>query len=370
MTDSFRPSSITGCENFIADPPPRLPLFNCRSAIEGAKPLEKRQMILSTKQLSDDPRRAIALQLSAGTKNGNTVWLNSPPNLYLVEKQANAYLQLMARPYGSGFHACVRSLIAQHSGELLTGLGREIDLVDLGPGYPDKSFPLLAYMQRQNIAGCYMPVDISQKFLDVSAAACRPFGFPVVPHHMLFEELPEQLRKNRSPANRLIMMGITFMNYEPMRILPLLGDLGAAGNAVVLAGELYQPGKIGAMLEPYETHEAEAFNLLPLELAGLSQRSLRYFVRFQRSRIEMGFTLVSPIETTEFTIHTGCEIVTSLSYRYRPDELLSVLKPHFPRLELFCDDARTCAVVRASTPANFFSHRCTCRPVIPHLRAE
>src|SRR5581483_8533641 len=217
------------------------------------------------------------LQLKAGASSGDAIWLGNPSNLYLVEKQANAYLKLMARPYGDGFHARIRSLIARHSGDLLTGLGRIIDLVDLGPGYPDKTFPLLTYMQLHHMDGRYMPVDISQRFLDVSVAACRPFGFPIVPHHLLFEELPAELRKARTRGNRLILMGVTFMNYKPERILPLLGDMANTGDSVVLAGELYQPHKIDAMLAPYQTEQAKAFNLLPLEVAGISQSSLRYF---------------------------------------------------------------------------------------------
>jgi hypothetical protein len=312
-------------------------------------------MTLTTKQLSDNPQGALALQLRCAPSDGHTLWLHRPANLYLIEKQADMYLKLMSQPYGDGFHAKIRSLIATHREDLLAGFGQRLDLIDLGPGYPDKSFPLLWYMQQQKMTGRYMPVDISRRFLDVAVTACRPFGFTIVPHHSLFEELPEQLPKNSDAAQRLVMMGVTFMNYAPEEMVPLLRRMVRPGDSAVIAGELYNEESTVSMIAPYETAEAKHFNFLPLELLGIPESSLQYFVRLARSRIEMGFTVLHPIQIAGLQIQHDQEIVTSLSYRYGYEELLSILSTHFSRVQAFCDKEQTCIVVKASVDTELAS---------------
>jgi Histidine-specific methyltransferase, SAM-dependent len=321
-------------------------------------------MILTTEALSGDPQGALTRQLGTAANHGQTIWLDIPSNLYLIEKQADAYLDLMARSYGDGFHARIRNLIARHSEDLLAGLHPRIDLIDLGPGYPDKSFPLLECMRRRNTAGRYLPIDISRRFLDVAAAACRPFGFPIEPHHTLLEELPEELRRLPTCARRLVMMGVTFMNYAPGQVLLLLSRMLRRGDAAIIAGELHSGDCVAALTGPYESEPAKAFNFFPLELAGVPQDHLSYFVRFIRGRIEMGFTILRPVRIGETSIAAGREIVTSISYRYRYQDLLSTLNRRFSIVQPFCDEQGRCAVIRiSSSEQESFSPSLPLRPL-------
>ena len=67
---------------------------------------------------------------------------------YLLDRQAEVYLDLMrCSSYGRVFHATIRKLIDQRSGSIISGLRAPLDLIDLGPGYPGKTFPILQHMR-------------------------------------------------------------------------------------------------------------------------------------------------------------------------------------------------------------------------------
>jgi len=303
-------------------------------------------MNLTSAELSGNPRQALARQIGAAAAR-STVWLDSPFNLYLVDRQAEMYLNLMrSASYGKGFHATIRRLIEENCDALLSGLPGAVDLVDLGPGFPDKTFALLRGMRMQAREGRYIPVDISRRFLQLAADACRGFGFPVDAKHLLFEELPGRLAGDESAAARLVVMGVTFMNYTPERGCALLASLLRPGDAGIISVELLRDEALESTMNPYRTEQARAFNSLPLEIAGIPSEVLDYFVEFERNRIEMGFRIGAPVEVAGVRLHSGQRIVTSFSYRLRLDQLEQELRAVFSRADVYCDPAKTCAVVR------------------------
>jgi hypothetical protein len=305
-------------------------------------------MVLTPAIAEGSTGSCLSAQIAASAPVEKTIWLDNPANLYRDDLQADAYLSLMNfAPYGNGFHATVRSLIERHASDLLAGLGESIEFIDLGPGYPDKSFPILRQMQRSGTEGRYRPVDISRRFLDLAADACRGYGFPVSPTHMLFEDLPELLHSSPSRAARLIMMGVTFLNYESNAGTALLARMLCSRDAAVIAGELLDPGAPPeSLIAPYASEKAKLFNLLPLRLAGVACEHLQYFVRFRNRRIEMGFHVTAPVPFRDTCLFPGQELVTAFSYRYTYHQLEAVLRSRFPHVELFCDDRGSCVVAR------------------------
>jgi uncharacterized SAM-dependent methyltransferase len=306
-------------------------------------------MTVNSKEVSADPRHALEMQFSFAGQRSSTVWLDNPFNLYLIDRQAEVYLGLMQSPsYGEGFHATIRKLIEQNSAPIVSSLAAPLDVVDLGPGYPDKTFPLLDRMRAEHLAGCYVPVDINRRFLRLAADACRPFGFPIEPRHLLFEELPKSLSRTSASSGRLLLMGVTFMNYAPGRACHLLSKLIQRGDAAVIAVELLRDGAIESMMGPYRSDQAEAFNFLPLEIVGIPRGSVEYFVRFERCRIEMGFAVQRWVDTGRVHLRPGQQIVTSFSYRYHIQDLRALLEHHFFRVEIYSDLEGSCAVARVS----------------------
>ena len=304
-------------------------------------------MTLTSERVSSDPRRELERQISTAVPGNCTVWLDNPFNLYLIERQAEAYLSLMrSSVYGDGFHSTVRNLMERNSESIISRLAPPVNVIDLGPGYPDKTFPLLERMRAQRLAGRYTPVDINDRFLKLAADACRPFGFPVEPCHLLFEELPMRLSRMSDSSARLVLMGVTFMNYDPRRACRLLSRLIQPGGAAVIAVELLRDDSLESVMRPYRSSQARAFNFLPLEIVGVDAGSVDYFVRFERGRIEMGFEILSPVSVGKVRLQPGRRIVTSFSCRYRMRDLQALLKCHFPRVEIYSDESESCAVAR------------------------
>ena len=304
-------------------------------------------MTLTSKEVSKDPRRALEQQVLSAGRGNCTLWLDSPFNLYLIDRQADVYLGLMQlSSYGEGFHATIRKVIERHSDSIISKLAAPLNVIDLGPGYPDKTFPLLERMRTEHLSGCYIPVDISRRFLKLAANACRPFGFPVEPCHSLFEELPGRFSTESAPSGRLVLMGVTFMNYAPERACRLLSRLIRPGDAAVVAVELLRDGGLESVMQPYRTEQAKTFNFLPLEIVGVNPDSVSYFVRFERSRIEMGFETRRPVSIGKVHLRTGQRIVTSFSYRYRIQDLRALLEYHFSHVEVYSDAEESCAVAR------------------------
>jgi len=312
------------------------------------------QMQLTSEAFSSRPEQALLAQfqrVSSEARNG-TVWFHQPHNLYLSDRQAETYLDLMRAPgYGGSFHEVLRGLIRRNRKHILAGLKDPIDLFDLGPGYPDKTFPLLDALRGAGRSCRYIPVDISRRFLRVVGDACRPFGFPIEPQNCLFEELPGII--NRSAAtnrgSRLVILGVTFMNYPPHAILDLMSQLLRPGDALLLAVELFQVGRVNEMMRPYQSPAAERFNFLVLDSLGVDPAAVEYRVRFRRSRIEMGFRFLRPVRLQGIEVPHGREVVTSVSYRHTHESFLELLQANFESVRIFEDLDRGCSVARVSS---------------------
>jgi hypothetical protein len=205
-------------------------------------------------------------------------------------------------------------------------------------------------MRGDHLDGRSTPVDVSHRFLKLAADACRPFGFCVEPCHSLFEELPKRLAGMHACSGRLLLMGVTFMNYAPERVCRLLSSLIRPGDAAVIAVELLRDGFLQSVMQPYRSEQAEAFNFLPLEILGVQASSVEYFVRFERNRIEMGFEALGKVNIGAVQLEPGSRLVTSFSYRYRIQELRALLEYHSPRRNVlgFRTELRGCTHIPQS----------------------
>jgi hypothetical protein len=306
-------------------------------------------MTFRSEDIAHNPREILEAQISMANRGESVIWLDRPFNLYLLERQADSYLGLMrSAVYGEGFHATIRTLIEENSAALLAGLRPPLDLIDLGPGYPDKTLPLLSRMCREGIRGRYVPVDISCRFLNLAAETCCGFGLSVQPLHLLFEELPARL--GAIGPSRLIIFGVTFMNYEPDIACRLLSQLMRPGDIALIAVELLRQGCLESAMAPYRSEEARAFNFIPLDILGIPAASVEYFVQFERGRIEMGFELTRSVRTQACRLDAGRRIMTSFSCRSTMTELQTLIAFWFSTVEIHCDAERSCAVIRLGEP--------------------
>lgn len=275
------------------------------------------------------------------TKKNMTIWLDQPQNLYLTGKQANTYLDLMRdKEYSKNFHNPLRDLLSRKKELLLENLIEPICIIDMGPGYPDKTLPLFAYLKKKKLKCCYMPVDISPKFLSVATQALQPYGFPIKPQNCLFEELPSRLSHSSFSNDRgcrLIILGLTFMNYRPLQIAKLLSKIARPRDVILLATEHVESDREEKIVSPYRTQKAEKFGFMPLEMLDVNRNKVRYFATFSRGRIEMGFKILEPIQLHGLVLYPETKVVTAISYRYTYKQFRAFLRKHFQVLNIFSD---------------------------------
>lgn len=303
------------------------------------------------------PRAALAAQIAEQTDSRRahqgTIHLDRPFNLYLSQKQAKAYLRLMGTDeYRHPLHDPVRTLFEKHAATLLPGKGK-IDLLDLGPGYPDKSLALLKHLRRRGDDCLYVPVDINKHFLDVASAAVVNYVSAIKPVLCLFEDLPALLRNGqilRKGAKRVVNLGLTFMNYRPREILPLLAKISGSRGRVIVATQLLQTD-FKQLVRPYLTVEARKFAFLPLELSGIPERLTRYDVSFADSRVELSFRMLASFHVKDaIRLESGTRIVTAISYRYTPSRFRSCLREFFSQATTLNSENKEVTVGLARQP--------------------
>lgn len=80
--------------------------------------------------------------------SANTYELTEPHLLYLSGDQSQAYLNAMDDDAYSGtFHNATVEIIKNNLARFFPEDWQELSLIDLGPGYPDKSIPIADYFQ-------------------------------------------------------------------------------------------------------------------------------------------------------------------------------------------------------------------------------
>jgi Histidine-specific methyltransferase, SAM-dependent len=113
-------------------------------------------------------------------------------------------------------------------------LPNNFEYIDLGPGTEHKEQFLFDELKKQGKTFTYVPVDISDHFLDIAESHASKQGIPVRRMKASFEELPELLVKPDTP--RFVSIGLTFSNYVPQDILNLLVNIaGENGYAFINA---------------------------------------------------------------------------------------------------------------------------------------
>lgn len=267
-----------------------------------------------------------------------TLYLDQPSNLYLADSQVNAYLQLMGNAaYSAAFHNPTRDLITKNVSRIVKGLQTPVHIIDLGPGYPDKTFPLL---ENLDTAHCiYIPVDIGKRFLKVAVNAVKKFHIKSLPQHSLFEDMPKLLATksfNDDSVRRLVVLGLTFMNYRPTVIVGLLRKMMRPGDVLVVAAEIRKQSNAALLIKPYQTKEAELLNWLSLKMVGAPVKNLKYFARFRYGRVEMAFKVVAPFSLRGCGhLRTGDVLVTAISYRLKLADFKKALRKQFKSVQIF-----------------------------------
>ena len=267
------------------------------------------------------------------------ILMNKPFNLSLTDDQADTYIKTIEDEiFKKQIYYPFKKLLKKQTENILAKIEGDLDFIDLGPGYPDKTLPLLQYLSLHCNSLRYMPVDISKHFLDITIEFMKKYSYETIPLNCLFEELPQIMLSHkifREKRVRLFNIGFTFNNYPSRKIFSLFKKYLANNSVGLIATETINDD-ITKALEPYKTKKAEVFNFMILQNIGFEQSSFKYFVNYKNSCIEMGFDVKKDIEISKsLSLKRNDKIITSISYRYPKEYFIKLVNRHFPKSDFF-----------------------------------
>ena len=300
---------------------------------------------MAAKNDMENAKCIILEQLKTAIESGvkdNSIWIDKSSNLYLIEEQADAYLGVMENAsYTMSFHNPLLDVIKENCANILLDINDNIDFIDLGPGYPDKTFPFLQYCNDNQIACKYIPVDINKKFLDISCEAVTKYNLSLAPLNCTFNEVPKFLNTHNCNSfnnQRIIQIGLTFMNIRPHEILNLLLEIAKEKDVIMVATELINNENYQSIVDSYLNKNVEELNMLLLDILGLSRAFFKYFARFYSGRVELGLESLEDVEVNdEIVLKKGMKIITAISCRYTLENFMTLIKEYDKNAVFFTD---------------------------------
>jgi hypothetical protein len=145
-----------------------------------------------------------------------------------LQEEDTSYFKLVTKPE----HEYLQ-LIAKNIADILPN---NFEYIDLGPGTEHKEQFLFNEFKKQGKSFTYVPVDISDHFLEMAESHAASQGIAVRKVKASFEELPEVLRESTTP--RFVSLGLTFSNYAPQEILKLLTDIAGVNGFVFINAQM------------------------------------------------------------------------------------------------------------------------------------
>lgn len=260
---------------------------------------------------------------------------------HLLYLKAEKYLNLMANAtYAEGFHCNTVEIIEENVGQIFKDLN-EVNLIDLGPGYPDKSLPIAKFLAGKSPLN-YFPVDISLMYLKIAEDAMKPYCTKITPVNSKFEDL-KSANAFKDLKNPYIMIGLTFMNFNCDNILTLLKEVINNNGNVIFASEL-KTKNTQEIIQQYLNEETKNFAFTPLEILGFNPNFFTYEAAFNNNRIEISFIAKSNIESENITFPKGAKIITAISNRYSPEDIENLASKYFKNYKLYFSKLKTTVV--------------------------
>lgn len=175
-----------------------------------------------------------------------------------IQQAESIYSQLVTRPE--------RRYIESIAPDIAKLLPQEFDYIDLGPGTEHKEQFIFEAVKRPGKYFNYIPVDIDEKYLELAAGHAEQQGIPVVPIRSPFEELADRLPVSHMP--RFVSIGLTYTNYAPSTILPLLKSIAGDNGHIFINSQIRERINMPEMVEVY-SQEVYALMGPKIKLLGL-----------------------------------------------------------------------------------------------------
>ncbi|GEA07514.1 hypothetical protein KUL42_22750 [Alteromonas sp. KUL42] len=263
----------------------------------------------------------------------NVIKLSLPHYLYQTTEQAKAYelATYGSKQYHDSLDLPILNLIEENINLLCDSLPQNIQFIDLGPGYPSKSFRILDELQFKGLNITYFPVDVSEFFLKRATTAVTSRGIHCNQIHEKFENLAEVLDRKlfRDDGARYIFLGLTFNNFQPEYISKILSGLVNKGDRCVICCQSPEGISEEKLTSPYKTQSVDDFCFYPLKLLGLTRNSFEFTVVFESDAVRVRYQAKQAVRVQDLVVDKGTIIETSASYRYSLPDVEKALAPYF-----------------------------------------
>ena len=237
-----------------------------------------------------------------------------------VQETDTLYHRLITAPEREYLQGVAESVVSE--------LPNGFEYIDLGPGTEHKEQFIFDAAKNQSKAFVYRPVDISNRYLQLSTEYANQQGLPTDPLKSSFEELPIILGRESQP--RFVSLGLTYGNYEPAEILSLLKELIGENGTAFINAQIRERVDIEAIREIYEG-VAESMAAAKIRLLGLDPEA-DIAEREVTDQIKVWYTLKHSTPQLESKgVKAGDNLLVFQSLRPRMALFEEALQKEFPR---------------------------------------
>lgn len=260
-------------------------------------------------------------------KISDGIWDFSDSLLLYTQSGSEVYEQLQEvnTPYFNLVTKPEREYLQSIAKDIADALPDKFEYIDLGPGTEHKEQFLFDELKKQGKIFTYIPVDISDHFLDVAESHATKQGIPVRRTKASFEELPELLGKPN--ISRFVSIGLTFSNYRPQDILELLKNIAGENGYVFINAQMRDRVD---MVELQKVYQDDATHLADdkVRLVGLDPvQDITPRIADDGFRVSC-FILKSNKDLEDIGIKSGDKMIVFQSLRYTKELLENELRDH------------------------------------------
>lgn len=259
------------------------------------------------------------------TKISKNVWDYSDSLLLYIFSGVEKYegLQETGSPYFNLVTKPEEEYLKSIAEEVVELLPDNFEYVDLGPGTEHKEQFFFDECKKQGKSFTYLPVDISDYYLELATKHTEKQGIPATPIKASFEELPDVLEKSSVP--RFVNIGLTFSNYNPQTILNLLKSIADKDGYIFINSQMKDRVDMNELQKIY-AEDAKTLADDKLDLIGLDPNT-DVSPREATDEIKVWCSVLNPNEKLmEMGIKKDDKILVFQSLRYTKDELESELR--------------------------------------------
>jgi hypothetical protein len=218
------------------------------------------------------------------------VWDFSDSLLIYVPNAEEKYeaIQEIDNPYYRLVTGPEKSYIDHIAGDIALALPDEFEYIDLGPGTEHKEQFIVEQLKKTGKKFKYVPVDIDKKYLSFAEQNAKSQGIPTRGIHSTFEELESKLDTS---LPRFVSIGLTYTNYSPDKVLPLLNTIARPQGKIFIDAQIRERVDIAEVADIYQN---EAYNLLEpkIQLLGLGRDDIAE--RWCDDKIQAWFSIKTP----------------------------------------------------------------------------